>query len=244
MKNNPLILSHRGNHKKAIENTIQACELAIADGATALEIDIRETGCGEIVVFHDFSLRRMFNKTGYIGRLPLSILETYPYHKKKVYTNQFIETLDSFLDRFKNMLPINLDAKTIHFFDFKFADKIISIIGNHGLYDSVWVSCFNPFLLQILKLKNRKVRTGYLFQRATWIHTLYDAITFTDAWHPHFRVLNESLVKKAKKFDKEIYVWTVNDHKAMQKINQFPINGIITDNVKMVHNFLNSSGRI
>jgi glycerophosphoryl diester phosphodiesterase len=240
VSNIPLILSHRGDRVNAIENTMHACDLALEQGANALEIDVRATGSGEIVVFHDFSLKRMFNKSGYVGRTTFDILKAYPYLKNNEQNPQFIETLDAFLDRFKNRIPINLDAKTIYFFDFKFADKIISILSNHGLLDSVWVSCFNPFLLQILKVKNKNLRTGYLFQRMTWLHTAYDIITASDAWHPHYRVVNEQLVNKALRNNKEIYVWTVNEISVLQHLIHYPINGIITDNVNVISEYLKS----
>ena len=185
MNKQPLIFSHRGDRNNSVENTIEACELAITNGAAGLEIDIRQTGSGEIVVFHDFSLRRMFDIPGYVGRTTLQDLLKMPYKTSDTAKNPlYIDTLDHFLEHFKNRLPINLDAKTIHFFDFKFAEKIIAILKHHHLFDSVWISCFNPFLLQILKLKEPKVRTGYLFQRVPWLHTSYDLITWTDAWHP------------------------------------------------------------
>jgi glycerophosphoryl diester phosphodiesterase len=152
----------------------------------------------------------------------------------------YIDTLDSFLDRFGKSYPINLDAKTIHFFDFKFADKITAIIRNHNLYDHVWISCFNPFLLQILKIKDKNIRTGYLFQRTTWIHTTYDQISYTDAWHPSHRVLTEGLVKKAQRNEKKIFVWTVNEDEIINKVLQFPIDGIITDNVPRVKYWLDA----
>ena len=179
MNKKPLIIAHRGDRKNSIENTIDACEKALAAGANALEIDIRQTGTGEIVVFHDFSLKRMFNKSGYIARTSMEVLKTYPYNDH--LTNKppkFLETLDQFFEQFKNRIPINLDAKTIHFFDVNFADKIIHTIKYHNLMDSIWVSCFNPFLLQILKLKDKNIKTGYLFQRMTWMHTCYDMITY------------------------------------------------------------------
>lgn len=239
MKNNPLIIAHRGDRKNGIENTIDACEKALALGANALEIDIRQSGTGEIVIFHDFSLKRMFNQPGYVGRIPLDVLKTYPYISRgKSDLPQHIDTLDNFLEQFKNRIPINFDAKTIHFFDFKFADKIIKTIKRHNLMDSIWVSCFNPFLLQILKIKEKKIRTGYLFQRLTWMHTTYDLITWTNAWHPHHKVLNKSLVKKAQKLGKEIYVWTVNDEKVLKKILDYPVSGIISDEVKSVKQLL------
>jgi glycerophosphoryl diester phosphodiesterase len=235
----PLIISHRGDRNNSVENTIEACELAIGNGAAALEIDIRQTGSGEIVVFHDFSLRRMFDISGYIGRTPLRELKNIPYKKISGGQSQlYIETLNHFLEHFKNRVRINLDAKTIHFFDFSFADKIISILKNHNLFDSVWISCFNPFLLQILKLKERKIRTGYLFQRVPWLHTSYDLITWTDAWHPHFRIVDQRLVRKAQKSGKEIYVWTVNEREVLDRLLAFPITGIICDEVKKIRRYL------
>jgi glycerophosphoryl diester phosphodiesterase len=234
----PLIITHRGDRKNGIENTTHSIQLAIDQGANAIETDIRQTGTGEIVVFHDFSLRRMFNKPGYIGKSSFSDLQKYPYINNIDNNEYFIETLDSFLDKFGKSYPVNLDAKTIHFFDFKFADKIISIVRNHNLFDSVWISCFNPFLLQILKYLNKQIRTGYLFQRTPWIHTTYDLISYTDAWHPNHRVLSERLVKKAQKYNKKLFVWTVNEDEVIQKILQFPVDGIITDNVPQVKHWL------
>ncbi|MCK4754127.1 MAG: glycerophosphodiester phosphodiesterase [Calditrichia bacterium] len=237
MSRQPLIIAHRGDRKNSVENTIDACEKALAAGANALEIDIRQTGTGEIVVFHDFSLKRMFNKSGYIGRTSMDTLKNYPYVKIPDHQSpKYLETLDEFFEQFKNRIPINLDAKTIHFFDVKFAEKIINTIKDHNLMESTWVSCFNPFLLQILKLREKKIRTGYLFQRMTWMHTMYDLITWCDAWHPHYRVLTKNLVKKAKKYAKKLYVWTVNDAEILEKVLNFSIDGIISDEVDSIKN--------
>jgi glycerophosphoryl diester phosphodiesterase len=234
----PLIITHRGDRRNGVENTIHAIQLAINQGANAIETDIRQTGTGEIVVFHDFSLRRMFNRPGYLGKTSLAELQTKPYVNNINDTEYYIDTLDSFLDKFGKSYPINLDAKTIHFFDCKFADKITAIIRNHNLFDHVWISCFNPFLLQLLKIKDKNIRTGYLFQRTTWIHTTYDLISYTDAWHPNYRVLTKGLVKKAQRNEKKIFVWTVNEDEIINKVLQFPIDGIISDNVPRVKYWL------
>lgn len=240
MNNNIKIVAHRGDRKTRVENTIEACELALSLGATSIEVDLRQTASGEIVVFHDFSLKRMFNKSGYVGRTPYNVLKTYPYVKVGQEKDQYIDLLDSFLDYFKDRISINLDAKTIHFFDFDFADKIISTVNNHNLFETVWISCFNPFLLQILRLKSKKIKTAYLFQNMSWMHTTYDIISWTNAWHPHYHIVDEKLINKALKNKKEIYVWTANEIPILKQLIQYPINGIITDDVAMVKNFLSN----
>lgn len=240
MKNNPLIISHRGDISQHIENTISAAEEALNLGATGLEIDVRQCGSGEIVVFHDFSLRRMFNKNGYVGRTNYSELKHFNYIKNVRETEYTIDLLEEFFQKFKNTVKINLDAKTIHFFDFKFADQLISIINNHSLIESVWISCFNPFLLQILKIKNKNIETGYLFQRTSWLHTAYDRIVYSNAWHPHVNLINNKLKNKATRLRKKLFVWTVNDIETINKLQDYPIDGIITDNVKLVKATLDS----
>ena len=120
------IISHRGERKTSVENTIEACDIALKNGATGLEVDLRQTASGEIVIFHDFSLKRMFNKSGYVGRVTLDTLKTYPFIFEGQEKDQYIDTLDSFLDKYKNTVPINLDAKTIHFFDFMRLGRIVS----------------------------------------------------------------------------------------------------------------------
>ena len=50
----PLVIAHRGVHDTgAIENTLQAFELAVAAGADMIELDVRRTGSRELVILHD-----------------------------------------------------------------------------------------------------------------------------------------------------------------------------------------------
>jgi glycerophosphoryl diester phosphodiesterase len=47
------VIAHRGASKLARENTIEAFELAVQIGADAVELDVRRTGDGVLVVHHD-----------------------------------------------------------------------------------------------------------------------------------------------------------------------------------------------
>ena len=57
----PLVVGHRGGRGEGWppENTIEAFEQARAQGARAIELDVRTCAGGEVVVFHDVSLERM-----------------------------------------------------------------------------------------------------------------------------------------------------------------------------------------
>ncbi len=48
------VIAHRGVHDTgAIENTLDAFELAVAAGADMIELDVRRTGAGELAILHD-----------------------------------------------------------------------------------------------------------------------------------------------------------------------------------------------
>jgi len=53
------IIAHRGASADAPENTVEAFRLAWQQGADAIEMDLRLTADGQVIVFHDEDLRRM-----------------------------------------------------------------------------------------------------------------------------------------------------------------------------------------
>ncbi len=55
----PLVIAHRGASRDAPENTLAAFQLAWAQGADAIETDLRLTADGTIVAFHDADGRRL-----------------------------------------------------------------------------------------------------------------------------------------------------------------------------------------
>jgi glycerophosphoryl diester phosphodiesterase len=54
----PLVIGHRGAAADAPENTVAALRLGYAQGADAVECDVRLTGDGRAVLLHDASTRR------------------------------------------------------------------------------------------------------------------------------------------------------------------------------------------
>lgn len=61
-------ISHRGESLAAPENTVTACRLALEGGADGFEFDLRLSGDGEIVVFHDANAKRLTGNTLEVAR--------------------------------------------------------------------------------------------------------------------------------------------------------------------------------
>jgi len=100
-------IAHRGLHNDTIpENSIAAYKNAIENGY-AIELDVRFSKDGEIVVFHDFTLKRM---TGSNGRV---IEKTYDELKqlKLENTDQTIPLFTDVLKTVNGKTPILIEVK-------------------------------------------------------------------------------------------------------------------------------------
>lgn len=65
-------IAHRGEPLGHRENTLPAFSAAVASGADMVEIDLRRTRDGEVVVLHDQSLLRLWGLDASVGELDLT----------------------------------------------------------------------------------------------------------------------------------------------------------------------------
>ncbi|HUP57998.1 MAG TPA: glycerophosphodiester phosphodiesterase family protein [Bdellovibrionota bacterium] len=72
-----LVVGHRGTIVHAPENTIPAFQKAIELGADLLEMDVRETRDGELVIMHDATLDRTTDGTGAVASRTLAEIRAF-----------------------------------------------------------------------------------------------------------------------------------------------------------------------
>ncbi|MBP1849144.1 glycerophosphodiester phosphodiesterase [Rhizobium halophytocola] len=70
------LVCHRGANHFAPENTLAAARLSFEQGAPYVELDVRETADGALVVIHDATLERTTNGTGAVTDRTLAQLKT------------------------------------------------------------------------------------------------------------------------------------------------------------------------
>src|SRR5215210_1913668 len=116
----PPIFAHRGASARAPENTLEAFRLAVEAGAGGLELDVRVTRDGEVVVIHDASVDRTTEGSGAVAGMTLAELRsldagyrfspdggsTYPYRGRGLG----IPTLAGVYEEFPTA-RVNLDIK-------------------------------------------------------------------------------------------------------------------------------------
>ena len=70
-KHRLVVIAHRGNHVNFPENTLASYKAAITAGADYVEVDLRTTKDGHLVVLHDSKVDRTTNGLGKISDMTL-----------------------------------------------------------------------------------------------------------------------------------------------------------------------------
>lgn len=109
-----VVVSHRGDHTHAPENTLAAYRNAIYAGADYVEIDLRTTADSQLVIMHDASANRMTNDTGLIRNMTWEKLHSLKVRDKShpEWGEQEIPLFTQVLDLCKGRIYIYLDFKS------------------------------------------------------------------------------------------------------------------------------------
>ena len=110
------ICSHRGITKKSLdngipENSIAALDLAIKAGAEMVEIDVRPTKDGKLVLMHDETVDRTTNGTGKVTDLTLAQIQSLSLLNPNTgnASGSKIPTLEEYMKHAKGKIYLNLD---------------------------------------------------------------------------------------------------------------------------------------
>ncbi len=127
-----IVIAHRGDWRNAPENSLQAIKNCIEMGVDMVEIDIRETKDGALVLMHDETIDRTTNASGYVKDWTLDSLRTLKLlDGLGVETPHGIPTLEEALVLARDKILINLDKS------YKIFDKCYEIMKKTGTLHQV-----------------------------------------------------------------------------------------------------------
>lgn len=108
-----LVAAHRGAHNGNFENSIASTKNAIKLGVDIVEMDVRTTKDGHLVLMHDSSIDRTTTGTGKVEELTLAQIRAYklkaPYGR---ISKETVPTFEEFLKVIKGKIMVDIDMKT------------------------------------------------------------------------------------------------------------------------------------
>ena len=230
------IIAHRGFSARAPENTIAALTLALEEGATAVEFDLRTSGDGNPVLMHDKTLSRTTNGIGKVEELSLGELTKLDAGSwfNSTFEGERVPSLAEALECLK------VQVKTI-FAELKGESttqnlrNVVSITRAAGLLDKTVFIAKDWSLLDELRRHAPEALVGPIVERREQTHEAFTRVTNDPRALLDFdaRILlkDPDIARYAKRNGVEIAVWTVDNIGDADVLLEFGVRRITTNQV-------------
>lgn len=213
------VFAHRGFTQGMRENTLEAFVEARAHGADGVELDVRRSGDGALVVHHDAEI----SGSGAISELAV--------HELPEYVPLLADALESCEGMRINVEIKNTPGEPGFEADHALARAVVDVVHEGGVADRVIVSSFNQATLEAVVAADGNLATGWLLPgRADPSEHLGEAVErgFT-ALHPFVLGVTPELVERAHRAGLAVNTWTVNEPDLMRTMCEWGVDVIITD---------------
>ncbi len=154
----PRVFAHRSAGAGFPGNTMEAVQAIIEAETGGIELDVQISRDGVLFVYHDRDLDRLSTGTGRLTSKMAVELSLLHRATPDAPTRLRIPKLDEVLARAGAKTFLFLDAKEYRIHDTGMARELAALIGKYGLYDTVIVESFNPFVLKRLRAIDPRVR--------------------------------------------------------------------------------------
>ena len=237
----PLVLGHRGLEDLAPENSIAAVREALLHGADGSEMDVHLAKTGEVVVLHDPSVDRVSDGHGFVKDLTLAEIKSFHLDPDPAgrHPDERIPTLEEMLTTFGKEAVLFIEMKrpigTEDAGD-GMEEKVGALIDRLDLYDSTFVSSFNPRALARLKKAYPRVRTvleyhkgaGKGFPKPDWLAVAEENGKLY-ALGPEITVAAEEGVRWAREHGYRLSTFSPNTLDQMEKAVRLGFDIVTTD---------------
>ena len=220
------ISAHRGSSMNAPENTLPAIEMAIREGADYVEIDVRQTADGHLVLLHDRDLRRIAGKPRLIWEMSIDEVRRVGagewFHPR--FRGVGIPTLEAAIEAVRGRAKLYLEIKpSIHTPDL--TRNVVSVLRQKDFTRDVLIGALQPEVLEEVRHLEPELET------ALFVHTMIGEPDRSriDALSLRAEIVTRGEIREAAGHGHELHVWTVNDRREMSRFIDMGVDNIITD---------------
>jgi glycerophosphoryl diester phosphodiesterase len=230
----PTVFAHRGSSAYAPENTLAAFQLALNQGAPALELDAMLCADGHIVVIHDDTVNRTTNGSGQVHQMPLAAIQELDAgsYLNPAFKSEKIPTLTEVFETVGRRIFINIEIKNYASPLDSLPSRIASLVQKFNLGEYVLFSSFNPLALLKIRRLLPQAPCGLLIFHGTaggWARGWLGRRFPCQALHPDLRDVTPSFVASTHQSGRRMHVYTVNQPDEMKRIFELGVDGIFTD---------------
>jgi glycerophosphoryl diester phosphodiesterase len=227
-RNDPVLaIAHRGDPIGHRENTLPAFAAAVAQGADMLELDLRRTRDGAIVVLHDQSLLRLWELDASVGDLELAEVA------RRGAGDVRIPTLRQAFDA----VPPDVELMV----DFTRREVVAGALDQALSADALERCLFvtgNVEALRLLRGLSGRARIGL-----TWTEGADPPLPLLDElgaeyWNPMFSFVTAEGVDAVHEAGLRVSTWTVDSREDMARVVTDGVDAVVSNRVAELVDFL------
>lgn len=235
MRDDTLFIAHRGASAECPENTLPAFVRAAELGADMIELDVRLTGDGGVVVLHDPTVDRTTNGSGLAADMRLADLRKLDAGSwfDARFRGTLIPTLDEVFATVPHMC-LNIELKTSPVAHTRqLIRRVLGAIYRHNARDRVLISSFDHAALAEVRRFDRDIAIGVLFTGRLLEPIQLAERLGAQSLHPDIEHLDPLFVAEAKAHHLAVYAWTAKSELAVNRALACQVSGIILDDLRL-----------
>ena len=225
-------IAHRGASGHFPENTRLAFEKAIEARVDMIELDCQLTLDGHVVIFHDERLDRTARVTGAVKNKTLAELKKLDVGqwRKKTYKGERILTLEEAVEVVGQGVNLCLDIKQFSQAPQGIELKLLFTLSHYDFLDRAILSSFDYRCLHRVRELAPEAQVGVIFASGMTEEPFAAAKQLAAACILVQKELaTREFLEKAWADGRDVYVWTVNEIREMEKFASLGVQGLISD---------------
>ena len=243
---NPEVIAHRGGSGLWPENTLYAFEKATTLGVDILEMDVRTSADGVLILMHDSSVERTTNGKGTVAQLKVAELQaldaayhwsdddgqTYRYRDHGIAVPTIAEVFSAFPE-----MRMSVEMKESHT---TLANDLCALIHTYDTMEQVLVNSISESTLQQFRevcpsvatsASNEEVRSFLALNLAFLVPTYSPDFHALQVYQQRngIRVITPGFVRAAHGRGLKVYAQQINEEGNIQRMHELGVDGIVTD---------------
>ena len=214
-----LIIAHRGASGYEPENTLRSVKKAIELGADMVEVDVRVSRDGHMVVIHDARLERTTNGKGYVRDMTLKELK-----KLDAGLGEQIPTLEEVIQLVRGKAQLVVEIKVPGT-----EKRVLQEIEKNGLENETLITSFYHPVIRRVKELNPNVQAGVIIASRPVKPAQLAIDANANALFPKYTFVDQEMVLVAHKNNLTVYPWTMDTLSEINPLIEMGVDGIVTN---------------
>ena len=222
------VIAHRGDPVGARENTPAAFASAVALGADMVELDLRRTRDGTIVVLHDQSLLRLWGVDASVGELDWAEVAGLRSGDDE---DSRIPLLSEVLQALQVPLMVDFTRREV-------VEGALTAVDAAGALERSLFVTGNVPALRLLRGLSGEARLGLTWTEAGDVPVALLEELKAEYWNPMSLLVRPDAVERVHEMGLQVSCWTVDDPEEMGRVCSTGVDAVVTNRVAQLLRFL------